>query len=943
MNVVIVSCLLLQTSYASVESFMAKGSQFPLSAVTNSSQQWKSDLECGVTYKADSTSSKAEHCPLDCPYWAQNRKDTEVCTFLCVKAHDCKEWNPNKPMADTIKESRTCRGPRVQFCTTMAVDGTDTCAACQSGFAFNPLDGQCYFDYWNTLITGVCILLVIVLLIAAWVIDWCRRETVNQEELELAEKYCNRTRLLMPKTAEGHRVPYPLETNMCKEDIAGLGMLLHFRFQAACIIWPIFIAFFWWCFAIFHEELFFIGTKKFGTPRHNCILVAWGYETQHGLMWTKVSFLAISYVFSFIFFLAFSITQYRTYQVYNHREKTMMKFALELTGLPDLPGSKDVEGELKKAVEDATKQKVIGVSIAWRYNEEADQINQAIQDDLVARQFTLTPRAQRTLEDPTANFPDYRKKLYKTETSIFGPGDDVEYDDIKQNLEKMVTSETAFVVFDTTEGAKKAWKDTPTFEFQSQGFEKTTLTLHKCMVEPSTVYWQNFYDTSTRRMVISSFKGMMKYYVPALAIWFFIFYVPYAASLYYFNYENGAELPGYYGLVFTMIVVAGNATMYQVCQMCADEIGFKYSDTNSCAYMLMYLAACMINVFLDMAVTYATAMKVMTGLDFRTYHGTRLEDIPYFTEQFETYAMQRSLGENTKAYAWPSTFLVPFLIEPFITVVMPYRLGRLIIRTHTEVKGVCAEQWIFPIPFDTGRYADILLNIFLGILIFYFPGGYNITLFVGMFISHIWIYLFDHWRVLRAIPTVRINTFAIDWWSQVMLIGCCAIIMSSLVFKANCADLTAIGFAEPPYCMKDYKLLAVTTIAGVLSFVVHLVLLYKFVPWIAGKGTYDHENPGEKFSECASAEPYSWFTTNPVHCLRSKYIHEHKPYCRFCTPGKEHLLEVNEKIGLFFSDTAAEVQTHDSAGLSSAWQHMRSKISGKHDTKESEAEKANTK
>ena len=50
-----------------------------------------------------------------------------------------------------------------------------------------------------------------------------------------------------------------------------------------------------------------------------------------------------------------------------------------------------------------------------------------------------------------------------------------------------------------------------------------------------------------------------------------------------------------------------------------------------------------------MVVTYYTAMKVMVGLDFRTYHGVRLADIDTFTEQFETYAMQRSLGGNTYA------------------------------------------------------------------------------------------------------------------------------------------------------------------------------------------------------------------------------------------------------------------------------------------------------
>ena len=46
-------------------------------------------------------------------------------------------------------------------------------------------------------------------------------------------------------------------------------------------------------------------------------------------------------------------------------------------------------------------------------------------------------------------------------------------------------------------------------------------------------------------MLLGFLKGFFKVYLPALLIWFFGFYVPYAYSLYYFNYDNGAELPGY--------------------------------------------------------------------------------------------------------------------------------------------------------------------------------------------------------------------------------------------------------------------------------------------------------------------------------------------------------------------------------------------------------------
>merc|ERR1719335_1096564 len=115
-------------------------------------------------------------------------------------------------------------------------------------------------------------------------------------------------------------------------------MLLHFRFQAFFIYWPLVVGAMWTILACFHNELFYLGTKKFGTPRHNCILVAWGYETQQRLMWTKVLFLAIVYVVSFVSFLLFAVRQHRTYLHEDAKNKTMKDFAVELKGLPRLKG-----------------------------------------------------------------------------------------------------------------------------------------------------------------------------------------------------------------------------------------------------------------------------------------------------------------------------------------------------------------------------------------------------------------------------------------------------------------------------------------------------------------------------------------------------------------------------------------------------------------------------
>ena len=88
-------------------------------------------------------------------------------------------------------------------------------------------------------------------------------------------------------------------------------------------------------------------------------------------------------------------------------------------------------------------------------------------------------------------------------------------------------------------------------------------------------------------------------------------------------------------------------------------------------------------------------------------------------------------------------------------------------------------------PMDSGRYADVLINIAAAVLIFFLPGGYTISLLVLLVLSHTqlgltrpnhrsrlseplvpvhgikapipvllsFVLCFDHFRVLRCVPS----------------------------------------------------------------------------------------------------------------------------------------------------------------------------------------------
>merc|ERR1719213_1583449 len=92
--------------------------------------------------------------------------------------------------------------------------------------------------------------------------------------------------------------------------------------------------------------------------------------------------------------------------------------------------------------------------------------------------------------------------------------------------------------------------------------------------------------------------------------------------------------------------------------------------------------------------------------------------------------------------------------------------------------------------------------------------------------------------------------------------------------KANCQD--------NGYCMEGPDLVMACSAAFCAHFFVHMLCLVYLVPALGKK--IPHKNADMEYSAVATIEPNTWFSTNPVHCLRSKFVHQHKPHCRFSTP-----------------------------------------------------------
>jgi len=679
------------------------------------------------------------------------------------------------------------------------------------------------------------------------------------------------------------------------------------NFQAVIIVWALLVGLGWAFMATtIDSDLFILGTRKFGTPRENCQLVAWGYETQQRLMWTKVQFVYWVYLLSFIGCMLHSIRQLRCFQVENYEAKTMGDFAALIEGLPEQKGDSFAEETLTEKIQEATGQKVVGVSIAWDYHEELELVEDTLARQLREEEPPRGPAQEDDQNDVEPVQPSwFRQKMNAFELSIFHEDISAEEGtdpvaDITNALKSMTSSSNAIVVFETEKMRDMAVQ----LSEEKGGFtiEGEQVTLEALECEADTIYWHNFGHTSTWLQVYRTLKGL-GFIMLALTLWTVVFYLPYAWSVYTFNYDNGQQPGVGYSLAFTMVVVIGNATMYEVCARVSDSVQFKFKDPRETLYMILYTVACTFNVLLDFVLTYLITYEVAKGLDFRTYHGVPVEHVHEFSDRFEIYAMQRLLGQNAYAYAFPSTYLVPFLLEPIITIWVPYKLGELIVRTHPEIQGQEAEGYLMAVQMDMGRYADIILNIILGVLIFFFPGGYTHTLFFGMAGSHIWIYIFDHCKVLRSITTCDYASMEVDWWSQVMLIPCCGMMLMALIFKANTGEY---GF----YLEGNWIIVA-CVVAFFAHFALHLALLMYVVPLFGKKLEDSPDLDAVTYADVNQTVPASWFSTNPVHCLRSQYIYKQDPPCRYLYLGKEYLLKVNEDIGCYFEDLSGETPKDD--------------------------------
>jgi len=344
------------------------------------------------------------------------------------------------------------------------------------------------------------------------------------------------------------------------------------------------------------------------------------------------------------------------------------------------------------------------------------------------------------------------------------------------------------------------------------------------------------------------------------------------------------------------LVVGSQIGLFVVSSMGAKFAKFQSEDETQKTYTIFYNAALVLNLVMDITLQTFLSYEQMVGVGAHVSDGRLLGSLTSFQEIFESYPIQKSVGKLLYVYCWPCTFLVPFMAEPFVAWLLPYLTAQTLVGANNKIRGENAVKAFELGEMEQGRYADIIFNVILVVCIPFISPAYMAWTFGALIVSHIYIYLFDQVKTLRYVVKFKFSGPDVHWLGMQLWAIPCGILASALVFKANqmSADPTQLGSGF----LQGEQLWYSIAGAFVLHFVLHQCVLEFVVKPYATDDDMDPEN--DKYQTTAELNPATHFSTNPVHCLRSKYILNHSPPQVMYSPGKEHLMKKNPQIHAYY-------------------------------------------
>jgi len=824
--------------------------------------------------------ARPDLCPAHCPFAAEMAQ--RFCHFRCVKDFECGLLGTMPKATIPDEKHHLCRHCNVEACLTCVAGKPgqkgkelERCITCMSGYYLTK-EGECgMYGLWVFIAMSVNAAIIAMILIA-WYLRILTRPCINQEGVN--EGIASRSRARLLQEREAVRTPYPLRTNLLSTNVAGLGTICFFRFQFAILVWAITLLAAWFGFAFFvSSDLLILGNRPATSPQMLCAIIRWGHTRQIQLLWTKVAWLGFAYMFSFSCSLVYAIEQTWLVFALDAANVTMSDFAAVLRGLPQIKGTEQVETLIKNSIEKATGERVVGVSVAWDYDSCASAVMHELDKDLLPVQqsagTTHHPSAPppKTFDTPITHVILDAWHVHLHDGHQREPSDS----EMKQIVMGLNTASMAFVIFD-----KESARDMAVEWLQGTGIKihSASCTLEECSYEPREVMWGNLSVTPGERKGML-FRGTLFVFGACLG-WTFILYLPYAFYMSSFSYANGDEPGRFSEYLFICLVVCSQLGLFAVSSMVAKRARFHFSSHTQKTYMLFYTSALILNLALDIVLQGYLSYLQMVGVHAHTASGHLLGELTQFQQVFESYPMQKSLGKLFFNYCWPCTFLVPFLLEPVCVQWLPQHIARLLVGTDPRIRGINAMKAFELGEMEQGRYADMIFNLVLVACIPFLSPAYMHMVFGALIVSHLYIYCYDHVKVLRYVVKFEFDSSKVHHLGVQLFALPVGIFAGAFVFKAN--QLTGMNDIKSSFLQGYWLGLAIA--GAVVGHVLLHLLLLSAIRHMCSRHV-DRSNSKAMYADVARQFPATYFSKNPIHCLRSRYgINQEKEVQKYYSP-----------------------------------------------------------
>jgi len=333
-------------------------------------------------------------CPEECPFRAVS--PGHACFFRCVPADECTVVNPAYALADPIL--KTCRRCLVQNC--MACTGDGICNECHKGFELDPSKTYCYFAFLKGGLSRILIivgLLLVALIMSGivwvYVFGWHPNWAANSLAITKAMNHRHRVKVQLWNAAASGvsnvRSWYPLDVNVHKKDIVGVGLALFYNsiLWIACVALLFMIVTFWVYARIdnpFTEDV----AGVLATTELNCSNVMLSRTQEALAKYATSNFWALGflYIVTFIMSLVYGCVQKEHAQWFDAQNKTMSDYALYVTGLPKDETDEVVlrswfdeqffKANIHSKPENVRLAPVAGVSICYDYVGHEDKVEE---------------------------------------------------------------------------------------------------------------------------------------------------------------------------------------------------------------------------------------------------------------------------------------------------------------------------------------------------------------------------------------------------------------------------------------------------------------------------------------------------------------------------------------------------------------------------------------